>query len=210
MKCFANSNKLSAIATAAEWKEIHIRYAEKSCYKRLNELPQIRFPIPVKVEMPAHKVSLIIQSQLGGVDLPADEKKPGNAFQFQIDCFLVFQHIRRLIRCIVDFKLAQEDSVSLRNALFLCRSVGGRCWDDSPLQMKQIENIGIVGVRKLVAAGINSIEALEHTESHKVEITLNRNPPFGLRVLQAVRSFPRLRISLEACGKPVRNCVSIC
>jgi ATP-dependent DNA helicase HFM1/MER3 len=137
------------------------------------------------------------------VNLPTDKKTASNSFQYQTDTFLVFQHIRRLIRCIVDFKLAQSDSVSVRNALFMCRSVGARCWDDSPLQLKQLEKIGVAGVRRLVAAGISSIEALEHAESHKIETTLSRNPPFGLQVLESARSFPKLRVSLEGIGKPV-------
>jgi ATP-dependent DNA helicase HFM1/MER3 len=171
----------------------------------MNKSPQIRFPIPVNLDTPAHKVSLIIQSQLAAVNLPTDEKTAGNGFQYQTDTFLVFQHIRRLIRCIVDFKLSQGDSVSLRNALFMCRSIGARCWDDSPLQLKQLDKVGIAGVRKLVAAGITTIEALEHTEPHKIETILHRNPPFGLQVLDIAKTFPKLRISVGIAGKPVRT-----
>jgi ATP-dependent DNA helicase HFM1/MER3 len=86
----------------------------------------------------------------------------------------------------------------------LCRSLGARCWDDSPLQLKQIERIGIAGVRRLVNADIKSIEALENTEAHKIESILGRAPPFGLRILDAARSFPKLRVSMQAIGKPVR------
>jgi ATP-dependent DNA helicase HFM1/MER3 len=200
---YANFRQLSVIAIASEWKDIRFRGSEKTSYKEINKSPQIRFPIPVSLNSPAHKVSLIIQSQLGAVNFPTDEKTSGNGFQYQTDTFLVFQHIRRLIRCIVDFKLAQNDSVSLRNALFMCRSIGARCWDDSPLQMKQLDKIGIAGVRKLVAAGINSIETLELAEPHRIEAALHRNAPFGLQVLAIAKSFPRLRISLEAAGKPV-------
>jgi len=44
------------------------------------------------------------------------------------------------------------------------RSLGARAWDDSPLQLKQIEQLGIVTVRKLVNAGVSTIEELENTD----------------------------------------------
>jgi ATP-dependent DNA helicase HFM1/MER3 len=157
----------------------------------------------VNLDTPAHKVSLIIQSQLGSVNLPVVEKSSNNVFQYQTDTFLVFQHLRRLIRYIIDFKCADGDSVALRNALFMCRSIGARCWDDSPMVLKQLEKIGPAGVLKLANAGIRSIEALEHADSHRIEMALKRNPPFGMQVVAAARAFPKLRISVNIIGKPV-------
>lgn len=191
---------------ASEWQDIRFRGAEKTSYKDMNNSPQIRFRIPVNLDSSAHKVSLIIQSQLGAVNLPADEKSSANVFQYQTDTFLVFQHLRRLVRCIVDFKFAEGDSVSLRNALFMCRSIGARCWDDWSLVLRQLEKIGPAGVLKLVNAGIDSIEALEHTEPHRIEMALRRNPPFGLQVVDAARAFPKLRVSVNVAGKPVCTC----
>lgn len=188
---------------ASEWADIRFRSGEKTSYKDLNKSPQIRFPIPVNLDIPAHKVSLIIQSQLGSVNLPVNEKASSNLFQYQTDTFLVFQHLRRLIRCVIDFKYAEGDSVALRNALFMCRSIGARCWDDSPMVLKQLEKIGPAGVLKLVKAGVRSVEALENTEPHRIEMALNRNPPFGMQVVAAARAFPKLRISVSVLGKPV-------
>jgi ATP-dependent DNA helicase HFM1/MER3 len=78
------------------------------------------------------------------------------------------------------------------------RSLGARIWDDSPLQMKQIESIGVVAVRKLVNAGVRSMEDLEDCEPHRIETLVGRNPPYGLTILDKVRSFPKLRVSLHA------------
>lgn len=188
---------------AQEWQDIRFRGTEKSSYKDLNKVPSIRFPIHVNLDSSAHKVSLIIQSQLGGVNLPLTEKTQSNAFQYTTDTSLVFQHLRRLIRCVIDFKATEEDSVSLRNALFMCRSIGARCWDDWSLALKQLDKIGPAGVAKLANIGVNSIEALESTEAHRIETALRRNPPFGMQVIDAARAFPRLRVSVNVVGKPV-------
>ena len=195
--------QVSELAKASEYKDIRFRQNEKTQYKELNKSPQIKFPIPVNLDLPAHKVSLIIQSQLGGVELPIDEKTKNNMFQYMAETHLVFQHAQRLVRCIIEFKLSLEDSVALRNALFICRSLGARCWDDSPLQLKQINKIGPAGVRKLVNAGIRTIEALEQTEPHRIETILHRSSPFGIQTVDIAKGFPKLRISLKTVGKPV-------
>jgi ATP-dependent DNA helicase HFM1/MER3 len=77
------------------------------------------------------------------------------------------------------------------------RCLGSKAWDDSPLQMIQVPTIGAVSVRKLVNAGIRGIEDLEATDARRIEMVVGRNPPFGLTVLNALKSFPKLRVSLH-------------
>jgi hypothetical protein len=89
-------------------------------------------------------------------------------------------------------------------ALMLERSLGSRAWDDSPLQMKQIPEIGVAATRKLVNYQIRSIEDLEDTDAQRIETIIGRNPPFGLKVLEALKSFPKLRVSLHVQPSSVR------
>jgi len=117
---------------------------------------------------------------------------------------MVFNHVNRLIRCVIDCMIARENSVEVLNSLELARSFGARVWDRSPLQMKQIEQIGIVAVRKLAAAGITDIEALENSEPHQIEVALSKNPPFGVKLLARLKDFPKLRVAVKIVGK-VRN-----
>lgn len=109
--------------------------------------------------------------------------------------------MNRLIRCLIDCLIARGDSVSTLNALELARSFGARVWDQSPLQMKQIDQIGVVAVRKLAAAGITGIEALEDAESHQLEMILSKNPPFGTKLLSRLKEFPKLRVAVKMTGK---------
>lgn len=89
----------------------------------------------------------------------------------------------------------------MRNALELARSFAARVWDNSPLQMKQIEQIGIVAVRKLAGAGITSIAALEDTEAHRIDMILSKNPPFGMKVLARLAEFPKPCVTIKMIGK---------
>jgi ATP-dependent DNA helicase HFM1/MER3 len=128
--------------------------------------------------------------------------------QYSLDTQLVFKSVNSLIRCVIDCQIALGDSVSIHSALLLERSLGSRIWDDSPLQMKQIDNIGVIGVRKFVNAGIRSMEDLEACDPHRIETLIGRNPPFGMKVLETVKTFPKLRISLHVQPSSVSLVVS--
>jgi ATP-dependent DNA helicase HFM1/MER3 len=67
--------------------------------------------------------------------------------------------------------------------------------------MKQIEQVGVVAVRKLAAAGITSIESLEETEAYRIDMVLSKNPPFGAKLLSRLKEFPKLRVAVRMLGK---------
>ena len=166
-------------------------------YKRLNSSPSIRFQLSCTLDKPAHKVSLMVQSVLGGAELIADKDQQKHGAQYVRELGVVWKTVSRLIRCIVDCQVRRADSVSISHALLLQRSICARAWDDGPIQMKQIQGLGDVAVRKLVSAGIRSIEEMEFAESQRIEMVLGRNPPFGLKLLDKLKSFPKLRVSVQ-------------
>lgn len=176
---------------------MRFRSGEKPLYKELNSASGIKFPIKADLALAAHKRSIIIQTELGGVDLPTDSRHGKHLQQFRQDKSAIFGNINRLIRCIVDCQLYLQDGPASRHALELGRSIGARVWDNSPLQMKQIANIGPVAVRKLVAAGINSIETLEAIDPIRLNMLLSKQHGFGDKLLESVKNFPKLRVSIR-------------
>jgi ATP-dependent DNA helicase HFM1/MER3 len=202
-------SQLSAIAQAAEFSQLRFRAGEKPFYKLLNKSPSIRFTIPVNLDLPAHKVSLIIQSVLGAADVSWDGDMAKHKSQYKTESAVVFKHISSLIRCIIDCQIYLGDSVSIHSALMLERSLGSGVWDESPLQMKQIEGIGVVSVRKLVNGGIRNMQDLEACDAQRIQALVGRNPPFGLQVLEKVKEFPKLRISLHAQASSVSGPIII-
>lgn len=155
--------------------------------------------------MHTHKRSLIIQSELGGVDFPSDEQYVKQKRQFIQDKTRLFSAIHRLICCMIDCQIHLRDAVTIRHALELARSFSARVWDSSPYQMKQIAQIGLVAIRKLAMGGIHSIEALEAAEPHRIEMLMSKNPPFGNKLLANLRDFPKLRVSIKMMGKVKRT-----
>lgn len=194
------SEILSTVAQAAEFKDIRFRAGEKPVYKELNKNPSTRFPIPANIDSTPHKVSLIIQSVLGAIELPSVDGK--HQFEYAANKAIIFQHAHRLVRCIIDCQLYLKDATSARNALMLARSLGSGTWDDSPLHMMQLDNLGIVGTRKLAAGGFKSIEDIENGDPRRIEMILSRNPPHGEALQQQAKAYPRLRISMKTVGQP--------
>ncbi|KAF2853126.1 hypothetical protein T440DRAFT_444900 [Plenodomus tracheiphilus IPT5] len=199
------SEILSAVAQASEYSTIRFRQGEKSLYKLINKSPQIRFPIAVNLDLPAQKVSLIIQAILGSTDISWEGEMVKHRSQYNMDTQIVFKNASSLIRCIIDCQIQLGDSISIHSAMLLERSLGSKAWDDSPLQMKQIDGIGTVAVRKFVNAGIRCMDDLEATEAHRIEALVGRNPPFGLKILEKVRQFPKLRVSLHMQPSSIRK-----
>ena len=185
---------------AEEFHEIRFRSNEKALYKAFNSANGIKFPIKVDIALAAQKRSIIIQVELGAVDFPANEQFTKHKKQYQQDRALIFSHIHRLIRCVIDCQLHLQDGPATRHALELARSFGARVWDNSPLQLKQISQVGIVSVRRLVMAGINSIDALESTEAHRLDMLLSKNPGYGEKLLASTRSFPKPMVTVKFMG----------
>lgn len=114
---------------------------------------------------------------------------------------LVFKHCHRIIRCIIDCQLHLRDSISVKSALEIARCLKAKAWENSPLQLRQIEGFGPASIKKLVTAGVRSLRMLEQLEAHKIEAIMSRNPPFGSKAIKSVRDIPRLRVTSRQISK---------
>ncbi|EXJ81563.1 hypothetical protein A1O1_07627 [Capronia coronata CBS 617.96] len=198
------SEILSVLTQAREFREVRMQAGEKSFYKEINKAPEIKFPIKVDIALPAHKVSLLIQAELGNVAIPDGENHGKHHQQHRHDKCTVFTHANRLIRCIIDCQTYLKDAISTRQALELGRSLAARVWDNTASQLRQIDGLGEVSVRKLASASINSIETLLNTEPSRLDLVLGKNPPFGRELLKKLESFPNLRVSVKETGRELQ------
>ncbi|KAI4104557.1 MAG: hypothetical protein LQ339_003860 [Xanthoria mediterranea] len=199
------SDILCVLVGAQEFHDVRYRVTEKRLLKELNGASGIKYPIKIDIALSEHKRSLIVQSELGGVEFPGDEQFNKFKRQYQQDKNVIFNHIHRLIRCVVDCQVHLRDAVTVRHALELACGFAARVWDNSPHQMKQVPNIGPAAVRRLANGGINSLESLEAAEPHKIEMVLSKHPPFGSRILAILKDFPKLMVSVKMTGKDVKQ-----
>lgn len=183
---------------------------ERGSFREFNKSPCIKSPIKENISTFAHKVSLIIQIHLGGVDLPLDKEFNIIKRQFQSDKAIIFERVIRLIRCVVECKAFECDAVATCNALELLRSIAAGYWENSNLQLRQLPNIGPAAVRKLVQSSIKTVGQLALMDTAAIERVMSRNPPFGKKILDLVTNFPWLTLQSEIkkkitkVGEPVR------
>ena len=178
-----------------------MRPAERPFLREFNKSPFIKFPIKDNVSSTAHKISLMIQIQLGGIEHPAEKEFTMIRRQFNTEKSIIFDRIQRLIRCVVDCKADDRDAVAARHALDLARSLSAEFWENSNLQLRQISGIGPAAVRKLVSNDVNSIEKLAGKDTASIERILTKNPPYGRKLLDSLSGFPRLSLISEITGK---------
>lgn len=198
------SEILNALSQAIEFRDYRLKANEKGLFKDLNEANEIRYPFKVDIALTQHKVSLLIQARLGSVPLAKDSKTKFSGSQIRqlsLDTSGVLNHGKRLIRCMVDTYVHRNDSISVKNALALARSLAAGGWDDTVMCLKQLPGIGDVAMRKLASAHIRTIEELVHTEPHRLQTMLSKNPPYGHDLVKKASEFPRLHISVQQNGK---------
>ncbi|KAK5040369.1 ATP-dependent DNA helicase MER3 [Exophiala sideris] len=199
------SEILSMLAGAKEFRDVRMLASERSFYREINKAPEIKYPIKVDIALQEHKVLLLIQAELGNVAIPDAENHRKHHQQHRLDKVTVFIHANRLIRCIIDCQIHRKDAVSVRNALELSRSLAAHVWDNTASQLRQVEGLGEVAVRKLASASINSIDTLINTEPCRIGLILGKNPPYGQTLLKKLESFPDLRVSIKETSRKTKG-----
>ncbi|TVY48471.1 ATP-dependent DNA helicase [Lachnellula occidentalis] len=194
---------LHILCQATEFGDMRMKAKERACLREYNKSPFLKFPVRDTVNTAAHKVSLLIQAQLGGIEHPGEKDFAVLRRQFSTEKAVIFERIQRLIRCVIDCKAFDCDAIATRHALDLARSLSAGYWETSNLQLRQIPQFGPVAVRKLVSNNINSIEKLASLDTASIERYVSKNPPFGKKTQELLASFPRLTLASQIIGRAI-------
>ncbi|KIJ44322.1 hypothetical protein M422DRAFT_779411 [Sphaerobolus stellatus SS14] len=185
---------LELISSAEEIGDLRLRAGEKQAYKKLSEHNDIRFKV-AKIEKASDKVFLIIQAVLAGINLNSPEYKTADSQPF-LEALAIFRHAPRIARTIVEVAIVKKSGCILRYGMELVRSLTAKAWEDRPAVLRQIEQIGEKSIKVLTQNGIMTLAALGELKPSRIEMLLNRRPPFGDSVIAAVRELPRFRLKI--------------
>lgn len=214
MKQFINANKflslqdvLNLLAASEEFSVIRVRHNEKKLFKEINLSPLLKYPFLTEkkqsqiIDKISQKVSLLIQYELGGLEFPSYEGASKLHQTLVQDKFLVFRHCFRLLKCMVDTFIEKSDGTSLRNTLFLLRSMNGHCWENTPMVLRQLKTIGLVSVRRLIRHGITNLEEIANLSDTQIEYYLNLKIGSGIKIKNDISLLPclNIRTKLEHC-----------
>ncbi|KAG5724012.1 ATP-dependent DNA helicase MER3 [Termitomyces sp. T112] len=189
---------LEMISSSEEFSDTKLRVSEKSALNKLRKHPDIRFEL-TRVEKTADKVFLLIQAVLGGISLNTPEYKSADS-QPQLEAFGIFRHVSRIARAVVEVGVFKQLGGQVKYGLELLRCLTAKAWEDRPIVLRQLEQIGEKSIKVLAEHGIISISHLLNQDALRIEALLNRRSPFGLELLASAQEFPRYSLNITQLG----------
>ncbi|KAB5583218.1 hypothetical protein GE09DRAFT_1247408 [Coniochaeta sp. 2T2.1] len=181
---------LTALSKAKEFRDFKFKPADAPILREVNQSSFILYRISEHLTKTWQKISLLVQAQLGAVDYT-------DTHQLRIEKRGIFERLQRLLRCLIICKGVDHDSVSVKTALELARSLAAGSWEARPTELVQIPNIGPVSMRKLVSQNIRAVKDLVGMDCGQLERLLSRQPPFGKTLSDTLNNFPILHLELS-------------
>ncbi|CAX43655.1 ATP-dependent DNA helicase, putative [Candida dubliniensis CD36] len=188
---------LCLICESSEFADLNLKHQEKRLYKEINGSPILRYPSKSKDLGKKDKIKLIIQFELGGLDFPAYNGALKLHSSFLGDKFYVFKHIYRIMMALLDVFIEKQDAKSLHSSSYLLRCVNGKCWEDSPNELRQLDGIGPASVKKFCTHNILSLNDAKALTSSQIEYFLGLKTGAGNKIKRNIASLPNLQLNIE-------------
>ncbi|KAI0400252.1 hypothetical protein F4802DRAFT_501621 [Xylaria palmicola] len=188
---------LTTICKAIEFKDFRFKPAERAAFRELNKSPLLLHPIRETLTLTWHKIFMIVQIYLAGVDLPTDKDSDFIRQDLLREKRMVFDRLKRLVRCVIDCKVFEGDGSGTTAALELGRSIAAQAWENKPAQLSQIPGFGPVAVRKWISHGVHTVLEVADKCVLDIERIASRNPPYGRQVQKILENFPRLTLKAD-------------
>nr|CAH8838569.1 unnamed protein product [Trichobilharzia regenti] len=202
------------IANCPEIKDIRLRHCEKSALNNISRAKgrfSLRFPIKSRIKSIPLKVVCLLQAQLGQVTL--------NDYSLKQESEKIIQSASRILNALVGLLWLHEIPTPLTldqqlnnlsiplialkypcilNALELRKSIQFGRWLNFPLI--NLYNSSLMSdneIDKLIQANILTTSAIRQAGCKKLENILNRESPFGLKLLEFLDSIPKYEVDVE-------------
>ncbi|XP_059146757.1 probable ATP-dependent DNA helicase HFM1 [Physella acuta] len=186
------ADMLIEISKCAEFEDIQLRTNEKRILNTLNRdknKESIRFPMSGKIKTKQMKVNCLIQAQLSCL--------PIQDFSLSQDLAKIFRVGQRVTKCFMEFMLLETNYLGLLHAVLIYKSVKAKIWFDSRYVARQLDGIGPTMSLALANSGLSSFQKIEQANARDIEMIVNRHPPFGNQIKEAVALLPRYELSVE-------------
>ncbi|KAK3349149.1 putative HFM1/MER3 protein [Lasiosphaeria hispida] len=191
---------ITILSQASEVREFRFRPAERTLFRDLNKSPLLVYPIKEQVTQTHHKVSLVVQAQLGQIQYTDSEEGAKLRRQLLLEKKLIFERLQRLVRAVIDCKGYDRDAIGIQTALELARALSAESWEGRPTQLTQIPQVGPVAMRKLASKGVRTVLDLAEKSPDEIERLLSRQTPFGKKMKEVLERFPRLAFDMVSTG----------
>ncbi|XP_077134788.1 putative ATP-dependent DNA helicase HFM1 isoform X2 [Ranitomeya variabilis] len=185
------------ISTCKEFSDVQLRTSEKKILNSLNKDKNrvtIRFPMEGKIKSKEMKVNCLIQAQLGCL--------PVQDFSLTQDMAKIFRHGTRVAKYLSEFLALQENKfIAFLNASILTKCFRCKLWENSLHVSKQLDKIGITLANAMVSASLTTFKKIEDFNARELELIVNRHPPFGNQIKEAIMYLPKYELDIEQVGR---------
>ena len=169
-------------------QEIQLRNNDKKVLNELNaskDKPCIRFAFSGRIKSTDMKISCLIQSTFGSLNIPD--------YTLSQEALRVIRTGQRLSRCLADivyFRVEQNINKiyfkTLLNIVIVNKCFKAKLWHDSKQVIKQMPGIGSQ-YSKAIMGQYKNFEEIKKANPREIEfICGNRKPPFGTQVIDWV------------------------
>ncbi|XP_071110692.1 probable ATP-dependent DNA helicase HFM1 [Haliotis cracherodii] len=184
---------LELMVSCSEFDEfVQLRNNEKATLNALNKnknKPTIRYPMTGRIKTKQMKTNCLMQAQFGCL--------PIQDFSLSQDVLKIFRVGQRVAKCLMEFLWQRKEYRALLTAIELLKSTKTKLWVDTKYVAKQLDGIGPTMSLSLVNAGLTTFHKLEQTNPREIELIVNRHPPFGNQIRDALAVLPKYEMSIE-------------
>ncbi|BFZ04370.1 hypothetical protein BsWGS_07409 [Bradybaena similaris] len=186
------ADMLTVMSQCSEFEDIQLRTSEKkllNAFNRDKNRETIRFPMSGKIKTKEMKVNCLIQAQLSCL--------PVQDFSLSQDMSKIFRVGQRIAKCLMEFMYQKSNYSLLLHAVLIYKAFKSKLWYDSRYVARQLDGIGPAMSLALANSGLTSFEKLEEANPREIEVIVNRHPPFGNQVKEAISALPKYELGVE-------------
>ncbi|KAG7808098.1 hypothetical protein KL924_003781 [Ogataea haglerorum] len=189
---------LDVLSRAPEFGNVEYRSSEKALFRKINQSQLIRNKVEGELEDAWQKVHLFVQFELGGLDYPSHPSFKNLLFNFNYDKANVLRRMSNVINAGITIFEEKADTTSLKSMLYLGRCLSAKAWENTALELTQIDGFDKAGAKKFEASNICSIkEAVKLSKESFEQLGINHSG----KIYGQLRLFPQIHLK----GEFIRN-----
>lgn len=190
------SELIPIFSRSQEFSDVQLRVNEKltlNCLNRTKNGATIRYPMPGKIKTTDMKVNCLIQATF--------EPLPITEPSLLMDVNKIFRSAGRISSYLLAYVRTTKCGFALTlSVVLLGKCLACRMWNDSLYVTRQLLRIGPVLSTSLVMAGYTTFFEVEKANPRELEAVVNRRPPFGNQLIDAVLRLPRYTMNIAQEG----------
>ena len=186
---------LATISASREFSDVQLRVKEKGSLNLLNKNkngPVVRYPFKDRIKTGEMKISILIQSVLGCIQI--------DDFSLNQESIRIVQVAARVSKCLLEYQSLKPSFQCYVNCLLLMKCLNCKLWENTKFVARQFKNVGPMLGNLLANAGIVTLQKIVSTDPRELELITNKNPPFGTTLVDQVSVMPRYDLFVQQTG----------